>query len=838
MRCPVLTKPQVEAWRGVVMALVTAMYLMPPPAFAQAVADVPVVMSSAGGISKGSYQAGVDWTISEFLRRQQDPGFRKDLYETRLVDLLGGQQPRYFDLQSATGASAGNINAVFAALGWCTQTVPAGTKRRHEIAPEQSLFWNTWINTGVAELLPKDPHAEASVLTRAFIEERHHATIKQFLEDAHAEAGCSVPVGLTITKVVPEHVTITGDDPRDDSVKVGVQRFASVLSVGAAGDEYLDFGVLGSVPASYGALALLPELRGQSRERRGPRLDGVFDVMLASSAFPVAFAPKKVCYEPAGLLKPTPGRTVTCAQFSDGGLFDNNPIGLAVRLTEGLADAGRSVNVIYSSPGNLRGPIALARRREEQPKDLSGLGAAASLVLNAFQAARDYELQSFRRQVERDWELHRTPRPKLLQSSRRTPIVGETLSSFGAFFGRAFREYDFYTGIYDGLEFVARQFICDDGSRTGPALDTCTANVHARLVRGNELRLGRLARAIATTHLAEEYPDYVPPPTEPQAQPPLDDDPATAEEADRLLMMERIHRSLAKAAPACKSGEDVIVSLLCPGGLGMLLADLSGDAAVSTAADRLVKQCDSTTASRGECTVDEQFRDLLRHPRREVYSMLRRGIRNVERGERKATREGLPALGLPSKVGYSLFRSSTMRYRDGVLGPFEFNRSSSALGTDRPVATTAGWLLPNYVHDIVINDAGDQSALGWQPVTLILGERLYVNSQFELFLSGLDSQTLWSKDVWDHTGRGLSVGTYALPRLPVVRRPTSLDLGVFWLPKSFPAEYSSSSRRTFRASTRLYADKLDVSVFLGPRLKSLSLGLSDLNGIAYWLLRR
>jgi hypothetical protein len=179
-----------------------------------------------------------------------------------------------------------------------------------------------------------------------------------------------------------------------------------------------------------------------------------------------------------------------------------------------------------------------------------------------------------------------------------------------------------------------------------------------------------------------------------------------------------------------------------------------------------------------------------------------------------------------------------MRYRDGVLGPVEFFPSSSALGADSLVATTVGIVTPGYAHNIVLNDQPDQSALGWQPVRVVLSDMAFVNTQVEFFLKGANSDTFkrWSL-VQDHVGTGVSVGTFVLPRLPMVGRPTSVELGVFRLPDSMPARLIERGQWAGRLSTRLVLDKLQLTVLVNRRIRSISFGVSDLNGVAYWIFR-
>src|SRR5262249_39198798 len=77
-------------------------------------------------------------------------------------------------------------------------------------------------------------------------------------------------------------------------------------------------------------------------------IDPIRDLLFASAAFPIAFAPQHLAYclsEPPAAEGPFPAPTCPRPDhdddFIDGGVFDNKPLGLAVRLaTLGLRRNG------------------------------------------------------------------------------------------------------------------------------------------------------------------------------------------------------------------------------------------------------------------------------------------------------------------------------------------------------------------------------------------------------------------------------------------------------------------------------------------------------------------
>ena len=66
----------------------------------------PLIVVSSGGISAGSYQAGVNWAILDALKR------------ARSGELAGELGLHPHELVVATGASAGNVNSILATLEW------------------------------------------------------------------------------------------------------------------------------------------------------------------------------------------------------------------------------------------------------------------------------------------------------------------------------------------------------------------------------------------------------------------------------------------------------------------------------------------------------------------------------------------------------------------------------------------------------------------------------------------------------------------------------------------------------------------------------------------------
>jgi predicted acylesterase/phospholipase RssA len=462
--------PVVLSWRRAVLALLLAaapasLAAQPgakPPPIALAAAPAPgeaakptLITTFSGGISLGAYQAGVDWALLEFYRAaNRNPAF---------ADSFG--IPRY-QFGTAAGASAGNINALLWAVETCTEW---GDWQ----APDESLFWDLWTSIDVRDLLPDTvrPDADLALLNRGFI-----GQIKKLVEDRTRDPRlslpCQVPVGITLTRVQPDTVQL-GEIP------VHTQRY--VVPLLARVDTVLVKGAEGG-RARYVRRMVFDHGRVQRNQRhrlgamRQPRLvgkaiplDSIFEVVKASSAFPLAFQPVILSMlDNRDTLQPD-------EMFLDGGLFDNNPVDLALVLhSEAIKDTSLTApradhQLLYVDPDNLRpratgcAPHPLGGKEPrcappaaDRPQASGGIRPTLSTLISAFTSAREYELFALTRKIDvgdRKWQLLTT---------REHRVVGKQLMAFGAFLNLAFREHDFYVGAYDAIHYV----LCAPGNRS------------------------------------------------------------------------------------------------------------------------------------------------------------------------------------------------------------------------------------------------------------------------------------------------------------------------------------------------------------------------------------
>jgi len=422
-------------------------------------AEQGLALTVSGGVSKGSYQGGFSYGLTHVMRLSRE---REPL--TPAFDV-----PDYH-LVSATGASAGNINALLAAIAWCDAAFLDQT-------PRESLFWRVWIPVGVEQLFPEtrpaDPEIPELVFSRQFFHTEVIPRLKQAMRHP-ARPDCEVPVGLTLTRIdALGRVPLAPDlDP------VRTIRYASIARLGTGqgatgtGMRFRPFDFTGLDPQQYGEL-LLPDLAPTADDSLG--VEAMVQVALGSSAFPIAFAPVRISFFPS------PGAPLETGYFIDGGVFDNNPLGLSDALynprpigmapetetelrmqvrrpaaddgtTETLPVSSLLVNQNHRRKPSRRAPPAPMVR---DARNRISVASYSSFVNKAVTTAREYEMELLARDLTED------ERGRIQQSSRYHAFTGESLQSFGAFLSYLFRQHDFFVGLYDALHFVAEESVPD-----------------------------------------------------------------------------------------------------------------------------------------------------------------------------------------------------------------------------------------------------------------------------------------------------------------------------------------------------------------------------------------
>lgn len=319
-------------------------------------------LAISGGASMGAYEAGLIWGLIEALRQLEDTA----------ASPLGGE-PRPIEIAGIAGTSAGGINTLLAALAW---SVKAQSDGGFANRLDENIFRDVWLTPDVNRLLP--PMADSSlylpddaVLSRSDLVAVARELREKWRRPGTFHPGLRLPLGVTVTRVIPDTLFV-------NNVAVSNQRFylPFELRTQADGSAAFFFDPHDYASLSDPAMMLMPWSAGEAPFTVSDQQ--VEDALLTTSAFPGGFGRKRLEYcrpmaltagetgarAPLGKAGPTEplqvcpdGYELTEAEFADGGLFDNLPIGLARTLVESSAPHKNNplpVKYIYLDPNRER----------------------------------------------------------------------------------------------------------------------------------------------------------------------------------------------------------------------------------------------------------------------------------------------------------------------------------------------------------------------------------------------------------------------------------------------------------------------------------------------------
>ncbi|NOR55274.1 MAG: hypothetical protein GQ531_03625 [Sulfurovum sp.] len=353
----------------------------------------------SGGVSLGAYQSGYNWATIKILNKLRD--------EHKLVEP---------DLRSISGASAGAINAAYAAMYWCQK----GSVSLHNTV-DDNLFYDTWVNLGIDDLLipGKDPDNNSTLLSRRVLEENGRKFVEHMKQPIFRK-NCEIPLGIAVTKAVPI-VEKVGD------LTMKNQQFAVPLTLKEKNGKVIVENR--SMPPSENFYISIPGIEKDSAK--------LVDVLFASSAFPGAFQQVKLDYVYKG--------KKYSHYFIDGGVYDNVPLDLAVSLDD------KSSLYFFLDASNVRKEKIIDEPEDE--KEEVPVGFISPSLKPLLGSADIY--QSIMLYKAFNKHIRYNPNRRLMHSSRYHPITGKFLAHFGAFLDQDFRIYDYYVGVYDAIYIIA-----------------------------------------------------------------------------------------------------------------------------------------------------------------------------------------------------------------------------------------------------------------------------------------------------------------------------------------------------------------------------------------------
>jgi hypothetical protein len=383
------------------LSLLVAAAPEPSPAPAPP-SEQPLAFILSGGVSLGSYEAGLAWASVRFPQVARAQG-------------LGGTRRRLPRLTAVTGASAGSINALLAALIWCESPDTSA-----DASVDSNLLHDLWLPVGLERLLPEDPavysEGDALLSTLPLTEALARLERKLWPSDPSRrfQPGCRLPVGFTVTRVTPETRLIAG-------LPTLTQKFVLpwVLEVTGEGQPRLRQQPLTAGRDAGDDVLHLPVLAGSAPGEAHFGWSQVWQALLASGAFPLAFAPRSLCdcalecpgdqqvapeacQGPGQRLPPLrceapasrgPPPALCRRRYVDGGIFDNAPVGLAIDLTESthVPTPLQPVRYLFVDP-DLRRLAPYRPPSASQAAEGSGLSAGLQLVGSLVSTGRNVDL--------------------------------------------------------------------------------------------------------------------------------------------------------------------------------------------------------------------------------------------------------------------------------------------------------------------------------------------------------------------------------------------------------------------------------------------------------------
>ena len=395
-----------------------------------------ISLSVSGGASLGSYQAGLNWTLINFMKEVNDkPWFIRNFQV---------EAAPYYNLTGISGSSAGNINSLLSTIEWYKKDVSKA---------EESVFWETWINIGFEQLFPygvkgsKDHNG--GIFHREYFDNYTKDILFKELSNNIRETDDAIDIGVTLTRLEPAILSIDGSE-------VKTQRYVTSYTTRPIindGKRVVTFTLNDAIiynegtNQNFGQLILPVFSRGEGFLRK--RFDEVTEINKASSAIPFFFEPVQIphynTFENTG--------EVQNVDFVDGGMFDNRPLDLSIKLYQaryGVPENGidEKFQLIFLDVQNRRKQDKGSNVQKEKPAK-HGIQSAITLFNAFISSARHYELEVLYRSIDSGVF------DRVEATNRYSDVVGSFFGAFGSFFGKPFREYDFYTGIYDGLYYIA-----------------------------------------------------------------------------------------------------------------------------------------------------------------------------------------------------------------------------------------------------------------------------------------------------------------------------------------------------------------------------------------------
>jgi len=345
-------------------------------------------------------------------------------------------------VRAFTGTSSGSIDAFIGALASCGAGLTPN--------PTDSDFYRLWHGIDLTGLYrPKEVTGIAMFSRKAF---GPHTDALHALWNAGLPASCDLLLGVTATRI-GTHEMLLGDG----SVRLPQTEFKFALRIQGQGPGKLPV-VTNYVDSQHrlpqALLALGPDPR--------THFDRISEILYASAAFPIAFAPVELGYCMTDAYSPTLSdcdpASAQRALFVDGGIMDLQPLRLASMLLRSGLERKPSGELsvrqrpdrtlvgvpprtlfVYVDSDSVDYPLRALANQSPVPDDALGLMEQLFGEFVATSRAKEHMVL-----LEEEPEVAQAVRV----ARSYYPTIGGHLMKFFGFVDEGFRDFDFYLGMY------------------------------------------------------------------------------------------------------------------------------------------------------------------------------------------------------------------------------------------------------------------------------------------------------------------------------------------------------------------------------------------------------
>lgn len=374
-----------------------------------------LAIAISGAVSLGSYEAGVMYEVLEAIA----------IHNENLAD----DDPNRIEIDVITGASAGGMTAGILAQ----KLLCEGEKLRGAYTNPLYESWVQEVDIGKLLVQNREEY-KFSLLSSKVVESIGEKYIKNFptIAQPHPSAASTIHVGIAMSNLNGWDYIVRPLNKDGDGEFIYTRykdRFVCQLS-------HVD----NNIALSEISLSHKEDVDGGDIDKwvkmHPTNWQKLRECSLSSGAFPFAFEAKKITRCPGkGEFSNREGNTYT---YTDGGVFENEPLGLAKKLAEWIDAKAKDEEskrfYLYVAPGNKNSTANSNFGRDEQVDLWTTL---KSLISAIFHQAR------FQDWIIKDLD---SQSPIFQITVPDKELIGELLFAFAGFLDIRFRHFDYNIG--------------------------------------------------------------------------------------------------------------------------------------------------------------------------------------------------------------------------------------------------------------------------------------------------------------------------------------------------------------------------------------------------------